>query len=58
MNDRRNNNDNTAWILVVVLALIYVSVAIVDKRYESIVLYIALVGGMAALAIELFRNRK
>lgn len=58
MNKKINGNDGVAWILVALLAAIFVITKFVDESYESGALFVSFLVTLAALAFVGFQNRR
>ncbi|WP_311776799.1 hypothetical protein [Trueperella abortisuis] len=58
MNKKNNGSASVTWVLIALLAAIFVIVTFVNESYRSGALYIALVATLAALALIGFHNRR
>lgn len=57
-NRAESSNSIVAWVLVALLAVVFVVVAFVGESYKSGVLYVACVATLVALAFIGYRNRQ
>ncbi|CAM3955034.1 hypothetical protein [Corynebacterium belfantii] len=58
MNKKNNGSAKVTWVLIALLAAIFVIVTFVDERFKSGSLYVALIATLAALAFIGFQNRR
>lgn len=57
-NRAKISNSIVAWVLITLLAIIFVVLAFVDQSYKSVVLYVACLASLVALAFIAYRNRQ
>ena len=58
MNKKNNGSASVTWVLISLLAAIFVIVTFVDESFKSGTLYVALIATLAALAFIGFQNRR
>ncbi|MCX7542960.1 hypothetical protein OS128_08530 [Corynebacterium sp. P5848] len=58
MNKKNNGSASVTWVLIALLATIFVIVTFVDERFKSGALYVALIATLAALVFIGFQNRR
>lgn len=58
MNKKNNGSAKVTWVLIALLAAIFVIVTFVDERLKSGSLYVALIATLAVLAFIGFQNRR
>lgn len=58
MNKKNTGSASVTWVLIALLATIFVIVTFVDERFESGALYLALIATLVALAFIGFRNSR
>lgn len=58
MNKKNNDSVSVTWILIALLAAIFVIVTFVSESFKSGALYVALIATLAALAFIGFQKRR
>ena len=57
MNKENNGSAKVAWVLIALLAAIFVIFTFVDEGFKSGALYLAFIATLVALALIGFQNR-